>query len=233
MFWDILNIFSLKSRHFSHGNQPSKLFAMILYFLSSGFSLPAVLPPTLQERFLRIKKIVADAVSSHRTFMIYGKSRVIRECMLERGWCEKFYRKATNGDRNLMRDRRSLRSRERKFTGEQQTGVESNPVTLLAGIGDLKDPQSERLLISKMLGNHTVDFLWNSGSEWAGWPSQENKTTIFNRFCRAGFTSKVGLCANVRQMHWYYEAGVANTLFPRCYNICQGDQMHAFIEDFR
>ncbi|XP_033209779.1 tubulin glycylase 3A-like isoform X2 [Belonocnema kinseyi] len=36
-----------------------------------------------------------------------------------------------------------------------------------------------------------------------------------------------------RQMHWYYEPGVANTLFPRCYNLCQGDQMHAFIEDFR
>lgn len=34
-------------------------------------------------------------------------------------------------------------------------------------------------------------------------------------------------------MHWYYEAGVANTLFPRCYNLCQGDQVHAFIEDFR
>ena len=43
----------------------------------------------------------------------------------------------------------------------------------------------------------------------------------------------MGLCSNVRQMHWYYEAGVANTLFPRCYNLCQGDQTHAFIEDFR
>lgn len=44
---------------------------------------------------------------------------------------------------------------------------------------------------------------------------------------------QVGLCSSVRQMHWYYEAGVANTLFPRCYNICQSDQMHAFVEDFR
>ena len=177
--------------------------------------------------------MVKDAVASHRTFMIYGKSRTIRECLLKRGWCEKFYRKTSNGERPLNFDRRSLRSRGRNFAGEQQTGVETNPVVLLAGIGDLKDQQSERQLISKMLSNHTVDFLWNSGSEWAGWPSQDNKTTIFNRFCRVAFTSKVGLCANVRQMHWYYEAGVAHTLFPRCYNICQGDQMHAFIEDFR
>ncbi|XP_076241622.1 tubulin glycylase 3A-like [Calliopsis andreniformis] len=171
------------------------------------------LPPTLHERFLRIKQMVKDAIASHHTFMIYGRARVIRESLLKRGWCEKFFKKNPNVD--------------------QHFNVDASPVMLLAGIGDLKDQQSERQLISRMLNNHTVDFLWNTGSEWPGWPAQDNKTTIFNRFCRAGFTSKVGLCSNVRQMHWYYEAGVANTLFPRCYNLCQGDQMHAFIEDFR
>ncbi|XP_043257421.1 tubulin glycylase 3A-like [Colletes gigas] len=172
-----------------------------------------VLPPTLHERFMRIKQMVKDAMAARHTFMIYGRARVVRESMLKRGWCEKFFRKNPSGTRH--------------FT------VDSSPVALLAGIGDLKDQQSERQLISRMLSNHTVDFLWNTGSEWPGWPSQDNKNTIFNRYCRAGFTSKVGLCSNVRQMHWYYEAGVANTLFPRCYNLCQGDQMHAFIEDFR
>ncbi|XP_015428513.1 PREDICTED: tubulin glycylase 3A-like [Dufourea novaeangliae] len=178
--------------------------------------VPSELPPTLHERFMRIKEMVKDAIAAHHTFMVYGRARVIRECMLKRGWCEKFFRKNPNG-----------RSSSEHFT------VNSSPVMLLAGIGDLKDQQSERQLISRMLSNHTVDFLWNTGSDWPGWPSQDNKTTIFNRYCRAGFTSKVGLCSNVRQMHWYYEAGVANTLFPRCYNLCQGDQMHAFIEDFR
>lgn len=74
---------------------------------------------------------------------------------------------------------------------DQHSNVDSNPVCLLAGIGDLKDQQSERLLISRMLTNHTVDFLWNTGSDWPGWPAQDNKTTVFNRYCRAGFTSKV------------------------------------------
>ncbi|XP_077257417.1 tubulin glycylase 3A-like isoform X2 [Temnothorax americanus] len=176
-------------------------------------SLELPLEPTLHERFLRIKQTVKDAIAARHTFMIYGKSRVIRDCMLKRGWCEKLYRRNSGGD--------------------QHVGVDSSPVFLLAGIGDLKDQQSERLLISKMLTNHTVDFLWNTGSDWPGWPAQDNKTTVFNRYCRAGFTSKVGLCSSVRQMHWYYEDGVANILFPRCYNICQGDQMHAFVEDFR
>ncbi|XP_014487971.1 PREDICTED: tubulin glycylase 3A-like isoform X2 [Dinoponera quadriceps] len=174
---------------------------------------PEKLPPTLHERFSRVKQIVKDAIAAHHIFMIYGKSRVIRDCMLKRGWCEKFYR--------------------RNSAGDQHFNVDANPVVLLAGIGDLKDQQNERQLISRMLTNHTVDFLWNTGSDWPGWPAQDNKITVFNRYCRAGFTSKVGLCSSVRQMHWYYEAGVANTLFPRCYNICQDDQMHAFVEDFR
>lgn len=63
----------------------------------------------------------------------------------------------------------------------------------MAGIGDLKDQQNERILISRMLTNHTVNFLWNTGSDWPGWPAQDNKTTVFNRYCRAGFTSKVSL----------------------------------------
>lgn len=77
------------------------------------------------------------------------------------------------------------------LSADQHLNVESNPVALLAGIGDLKDQQSERLLISKMLSSHVVDFLWNTGSEWPGWPTQDNKSTVFNRYCRAGFTSKV------------------------------------------
>lgn len=68
---------------------------------------------------------------------------------------------------------------------------------LLAGIGDLKDQHNERQLISRMLTNHTVDFLWNSGSDWPGWPAQDNKITVFNRYSRAGFTSKVSLVRSI------------------------------------
>ncbi|XP_066587676.1 tubulin glycylase 3A-like [Prorops nasuta] len=175
--------------------------------------LEAELPPTLQERFLRIKELVKEAISAHKTFMIYGRSRVIRDCLLKRGWIEKYFRKPSPADQHLTLD--------------------TNPVTLLAGIGDLTDLQSERQLISRFLTNHTVDFLWNTGSDWPGWPAQDNKTTLFNRYCRASFTSKIGLCVNLRQMHWHYEQNISNTLFPRCYNLCQPDQLHAFMEDYR
>jgi hypothetical protein len=34
-------------------------------------------------------------------------------------------------------------------------------------------------------------------------------------------------------MHWFSEEGVSLTRFPRCYNICQPDDMEAFVDDFR
>lgn len=116
--------------------------------------------------------------------------------MLKRGWCEKFYRKNSAGIFKLFRVFSKfyilfLVLYKSIFLGDQHYNADASPIILLAGIGDLKDQQSERLLISKMLTNHTVDFLWNTGSEWPGWPAQDNKTTIFNRYYRAGFTSKV------------------------------------------
>ncbi|XP_063977269.1 tubulin glycylase 3A-like isoform X2 [Diachasmimorpha longicaudata] len=197
----------------------------------SGSAPTMAFPATLQERFLHIKQIVKEAIESHHTFMIYGRAKVVRECMLKRGWIEKLCRRSSNVDNQQQGQQLPSQGGQQSVQGH--VGVDTSPVVLLSGIGDLRDEQSQRLLMSKMLANHTVDFLWNSGSDWPGWPSQDNKTTIFNRYSRAGFTSKVGLCANVRQMHWYYEPGVANTLFPRCYNVCQADHMHAFIEDFR
>lgn len=43
----------------------------------------------------------------------------------------------------------------------------------------------------------------------------------------------MGLCNYLQQTHWFCEAGISNTLFPRCYNISTHDDLSAFINDFR
>lgn len=78
----------------------SSLFACLHFFRvlrAENVVLPIDLPPTLHERFMRIKEMVKDAIAAHHTFMIYGRARVVRECMLKRGWCEKFFRKNSTG----------------------------------------------------------------------------------------------------------------------------------------
>lgn len=37
----------------------------------------------------------------------------------------------------------------------------------------------------------------------------------------------------MQQMQWFSEDGVSETLFPRCYNICQPEEKIAFKNDFR
>lgn len=44
---------------------------------------------------------------------------------------------------------------------------------------------------------------------------------------------QVGLCNYLQQTHWFCEAGVSNTMFPRCYNIATEDDLNAFVADFR
>jgi tubulin monoglycylase TTLL3/8 len=34
-------------------------------------------------------------------------------------------------------------------------------------------------------------------------------------------------------MHWFCENDVSYVLFPRCYNLCQPDELTAFMHDFR
>lgn len=85
------------------------IISLIYYFKKLIFleldlkedAVSILIPPTLQERFLRIKQIVKDAIAAHHTFMVYGRARVIRECLLKRGWCEKFYRKPNSGNIKL------------------------------------------------------------------------------------------------------------------------------------
>lgn len=51
-------------------------------------------------------------------------------------------------------------------------------------------------------------------------------------FCLLG-ALQVGLCASLQHMHWFCENDVSHILFPRCYNVCQPDELTAFTYDFR
>lgn len=91
----------------------------------------------------------------------------------------------------------------------------------------------EKMIISRLLQNHEVDFYWNLRKDSNEWQHRLNRNKIINRFSRSLFTSKEGLCLLLQQLYWHNEPGVSFVRFPRCYTINFADQCTAFIEDFR
>ncbi|XP_071555378.1 tubulin glycylase 3A-like [Temnothorax nylanderi] len=74
-----------------------------------------------------------------------------------------------------------------------------------------------------------ADFIWYTNKR----PiiRTDDKTTV-NKFAGSYFTSKVDMCNNLEKAYWFYEAGVSNIQFPRCYNFNQSAQMEEFIQDY-
>ncbi|XP_063236771.1 tubulin glycylase 3A-like [Bacillus rossius redtenbacheri] len=148
-----------------------------------------------------LKDIVEKVVKEHKTFCVEGAYNHIRNAMKKRGWLEKSEQVWPS-------------KRLKENTSGLQSPKDKNPA-----------------LISRMLRNIQVDFLWTSRAYSSHWYDFRRRQ-IVSRFPRTGFNTKVGLCSSLQQQHWYYEEGVSNTLFPRCYNIYNTEELEAFKDDF-
>ncbi|XP_076241153.1 tubulin glycylase 3A-like [Calliopsis andreniformis] len=74
-----------------------------------------------------------------------------------------------------------------------------------------------------------ADFIWYTNKRVS---VKTDEKTIVNKFSGCYFTSKVDMCNNLENVCWFYEAGVSNIQFPRCYNVYQPAQIKEFVQDF-
>ncbi|XP_046676294.1 tubulin monoglycylase TTLL3-like [Homalodisca vitripennis] len=165
-----------------------------------------------------LKLLVDKAVEHHKTFTILGKFPSIRDALRARGWVQNFDA--------LSQQRSPAPYSYRPGVGKDEEGS-GPPMTPTSEESVDRDSQ----LISRLLRDSPVNFIWAMG-DYIDW-KYLSKSTIVSRFPRVYFTTKVGLCNYLQQTHWFCEAGVSNTLFPRCYNIANEDDLNAFIMDFR
>ncbi|TMS19093.1 Tubulin monoglycylase TTLL3 [Larimichthys crocea] len=190
----------------------------------SFVNLPVINP----ERLKTAKAIVAKAVKMHRVFSVQGPYPVIRSALKARGWVEqRIHRPKHHRRRHSDEGRASSND-----AGDSDDDDNDDDDETSDNAEKEEEPDGLYDLMSRLVRNEMVYFYWTNRRDTINTNSLQ-KEQIINHFAKAGsFTTKVGLCVNLRNLHWFDSAD-PDTFFPRCYRLAARDEKHAFIEDYR
>uniref|UniRef100_A0A1B0GHY1 Putative tubulin glycylase 3a-like protein n=1 Tax=Lutzomyia longipalpis TaxID=7200 RepID=A0A1B0GHY1_LUTLO len=171
------------------------------------------------ERLNELRKRAQEAQRNHRVFTIRGCFYTVRKALLQRGWVEKLdvHRRASMPCNITIEDMLHQLPSRRAGESRRQYLI-----------------KCERNILSRFLEYTPVDFLWTARKEKADWIDMaRNPALLINKFHKVPFTTKEGLCSSLRDFHWFYEDGIAETYYPRCFNVWNPDELNDFIDDFR
>ncbi|XP_044079370.1 tubulin monoglycylase TTLL3-like isoform X3 [Siniperca chuatsi] len=173
-----------------------------------------VSPPVLNPERLRTAK-------GHVDKAVKGPYPVIRAALRARGWVEQRMHRRNHRAHQRHSDESRASSNDAGDSDDDDDDVEKE-----------QDPDGLYDLMSRLVRNEMVYFYWTNRRDAINTNSLQ-KEQITNHFAKAGtFTTKVGLCVNLRNLHWFDSAD-PETFFPRCYRLGAQDEKHAFIEDYR
>ncbi|XP_070586806.1 tubulin tyrosine ligase 3-like isoform X2 [Erythrolamprus reginae] len=176
------------------------------------------------DRLKQARQYAERAIKQRKIFMVHGPYPIIRRQLLVRGWVERKFPKMP----------KAVAKRERFPDGEADEDGDDSDVS-----DDYEEDEDEQddtdgiyNLMSRLVRNQTPYFIWTNRRDVIDCRSLR-KDQMMNHYAKAGtFTTKVGLCLNLRNLPWFDQAD-ADTFFPRCYRLGAKDEKHAFIEDFQ
>ncbi|XP_075854544.1 tubulin monoglycylase TTLL3 isoform X1 [Microcebus murinus] len=179
---------------------------------------------------------VERAVKQKKIFTIQGRYPVIRCLLRRRGWVEK--KMVHHSGSALLpphqdADGSAVGDSDTTEDEDEDEDEEFRPPQLFNfdGLLELEDLDGTHALMSRMVRNETPYFIWTTRRDVLDCRFL-SKDQMINHYARAGsFTTKVGLCLNLRNLPWFDEAD-ADSFFPRCYRLGAEDDKKAFIEDF-
>ncbi|XP_063458189.1 tubulin monoglycylase TTLL3 isoform X11 [Pan paniscus] len=186
-------------------------------------------------RLRNAKIYVERAVKQKKIFTIQGCYPVIRCLLRRRGWVEK--KMVHRSGPTLLPPQKDLDSSamgdsDTTEDEDEDEDEEFQPSQLFDFDDLLKfdDLDGTHALMSRMVQNETPYFIWTTRRDVLDCRFL-SKDQMINHYARAGsFTTKVGLCLNLRNLPWFDEVD-ANSFFPRCYRLGAEDDKKAFIGD--
>ncbi|XP_070814924.1 tubulin monoglycylase TTLL3 isoform X2 [Chaetodon trifascialis] len=177
--------------------------------------LPAIKP----DRLKTAKTLVERAVRLRKVFSVQGPYPVIRAALWARGWVE----------RRLPHPAQ----RAPLCRGDEEDGDDGDASGERADEGEKEENLDDMYgLMSRLVRNETTHFYWTTRRDDIDCRSLRHDQMTNHYANAATFTTKVGLCVNLRNLQWFDTAD-PDTFFPRCYRLGAEDERHAFIEDFR
>ncbi|XP_075149250.1 tubulin tyrosine ligase-like 3A [Haematobia irritans] len=168
-----------------------------------------------------LRRHAQDAVKQNKIFTIRGNYHSVRHALKSRGWVEKleYHRRSgfvATSQINVCDLSQVLPKRK---TGETQR-------QFIAKV--------ERNIMSRYIEHMPCDLLWTPHKEKADYVEQSrNPNMLINKFNRAPFTNKENLNAFLRDIAAFYEEGVVESRFPRCFNVWSPEELAEFIEHFK
>lgn len=170
-----------------------------------------------QETLKKAKAMAENAVKMHKVFSVQGPYSVVRTALRARGWVEqRMHCPTQNNHRHPGNESRACN------TDADNSG----------SLVKEQDPDGLYGLMSRLVRNEMVYFYWTNRRDTINTNSLK-KEQITNHFAKSeSFTTKVGLCVNLRNLYWFDSAD-PDTFFPRCYRPGAQDEMPAFIGQIR
>ncbi|XP_037828580.1 tubulin glycylase 3A [Lucilia sericata] len=173
------------------------------------------------EQINTLRKHAQEAVKQNKIFTIRGNYNSVRHALKSRGWVEKLEMHRKSGplptnqinicDLSQVLPKRRMGETQRQFIAKV-----------------------ERNIMSRYIENVLCDLLWTPHKEKADYVEQtKNNNMLINKFNRAPFTNKENLNAFLRDMSAFYEEGVADIKFPRCFNVWSPEELGEFIDHFK
>ncbi|CRK98567.1 CLUMA_CG011914, isoform A [Clunio marinus] len=180
------------------------------------------------EKLNDLRRKAHDAVKNHKVFILKGFFHTIRKGLIDRGWVSSFV------CLNMYIRRQSSEKYQNRLKKLMCTKRVPSQAALL-NISKLRHIQKcERSILSRFLEHSPIDLLWCVRREKSDWTHlTKNQNILINRFNKSPFTSKEGLCAALKDFHWFYEEGKSEAYLPRCYNVFNPDELNEFTENFR